>query len=118
MVIHTPAAVAVPLRTDEGGAIRVGSSRVTLMTVVGRYNAGDTASDIHENFPTVTLSEVYAVLAYYLANREMIDAYIARIREGAEQDRAAWEARYTPEQKALTDRVRHKMAEKYSNEEA
>lgn len=111
-MIHTPAAVAVPLRTDENGVIRIGQSRVTLVTVINRYKAGDSVDVIHEGFSTVALSDIYAVIAYYLANQETIEAYLLEIEQQAQQTRGQWEDRYTPEQKAHTGVLRQKIEAK------
>lgn len=41
------------------------------------YNDGQTAEQIHEAFPHLALDHIYAAIAYYLANREEIDADLA-----------------------------------------
>ncbi len=53
--------------------IRVGQTRVTLLTIVTRCQAGDSPEDIHRGFPTVPLGDIYAVRAYYLAHQAEID---------------------------------------------
>ena len=47
----------VPLTQDQDqdGSIRVTGSRVTLDTIVHRYQVGDSVEDIHDGFPTVRL---------------------------------------------------------------
>lgn len=69
---------ALPLRTDEDGAIRVGSSRVLLEVVISAFNDGATAEAIVQRFPTVSLADAYAVIAYYLRHRQEIDEYVAK----------------------------------------
>lgn len=66
----------VPLRLDESGTVRVGMTRVTLGTVVHAFRGGDTPEAIADAFPTLALAEAYAVIAYYLAHREEVDAYL------------------------------------------
>ncbi len=74
-MISTPATIAVPVRTDEDGVIRVGQTRVTLVTLISFYKQGESPEALHEAFPTVSLGDVYAVVAYYLAHQAEVDAY-------------------------------------------
>ena len=71
----------VPLRIDEGGAIRVGQTRVTLDTVVAAFNQGLSAEEIVWKFPTLNLADVYAVISYYLRRKEQIDTYLSQEEE-------------------------------------
>ncbi len=74
----------LPLRLDAQGTIRVGRSRVTLDTVVDAYQRGDRPEDIAQQFPAVTLAEVYATIAHYLQHQAELDAYLlARARAAA-----------------------------------
>ncbi|MFY9974541.1 MAG: DUF433 domain-containing protein [Chromatiaceae bacterium] len=65
----------------EHGAYRVAGTRVSLDSVVYAYLNGQTAEAIAQAFPLVTLEQVYGALAYYLAHRETIDAYL---RQGSQ----------------------------------
>jgi hypothetical protein len=47
-----------PLRADADGVIRVGSSRVTLDTVVGAFRNGCTAEEIVMKYPSLDLTDV------------------------------------------------------------
>lgn len=53
------AAEAPPLLTDTDGAVRVGGSRVTLDTVVSAFDRGHTAEEIQQQYPTLSLADVY-----------------------------------------------------------
>jgi uncharacterized protein (DUF433 family) len=110
-MFSTPTAVDVPLRTDEDGVIRVGETRVTLLTIVGCHNRGDTPQEIHEGFPTVSLAEIYAVIAYYLAHQEEVDDYIRHVTEEAERVRREHEAN-NPQTAAFNTKMRATLAEK------
>jgi uncharacterized protein (DUF433 family) len=109
-MIALPETVSLPLKMDEHGAIRVSDTRVTLDTVIARYLQGDSPEAIHDGFDVLPLNDIYAVIAYYLANRDELDAYLQRRDEEAERIRLEVEAGYTPEQKALHERLR-KLAE-------
>ncbi|MCI0664512.1 MAG: DUF433 domain-containing protein [Acidobacteria bacterium] len=66
----------VPLRLDERGTIRIAGTRVSLDSVIYHFNLGATAEQIAHKFPALDLADVYAVIAYYLANRQTVDDYI------------------------------------------
>lgn len=71
--------VPVPLRQDEDGAIRVGKTRIPLDTVVIAFQQGASAEGIVESYPTLSLEEVYAVIAYYLRRKAEVEDYL-RVR--------------------------------------
>ncbi|GAB4515958.1 MAG: hypothetical protein OHK0046_20280 [Anaerolineae bacterium] len=102
-MINTPAVVHVPLRTDQHGVIRIGETRVTLTTVIGRYNAGDSPEEIHDGFPTVPLTDVYAIIAYYLGHRVEVDAYIRQEQAAGQRLRQEHES---PGSTAYYERLR------------
>ena len=72
-----PQPVAPPIRPDESGALRVGNSRVLLELVVRAFQDGATPEVIVQRYPTVTLADVYGVIAYYLRERETVEQYLA-----------------------------------------
>src|SRR6516162_8015108 len=75
-----PLTVAVPLREDPPGAVRVGSSRVLLELVLRAFKAGATPEAIVQSYDTLNLADVYAVVARYMAAPEPFEEYL-RIRE-------------------------------------
>lgn len=75
MIPRSPT-MAVPLRTDDDGVIRVGNTRVLLELVIHAYYMGETPEGIVDSYPSLTAAEVYAVIGYYLANRDEIDTYV------------------------------------------
>lgn len=81
-----------PLRVDEGGAVRVGPSRVTLVTVIEAYRDGATPEEIVLRFPTLDLADVYGVLAYYLRNREAVESFLDESDRNARELRQKIEA--------------------------
>ncbi|MQA16993.1 MAG: DUF433 domain-containing protein [Pseudonocardiaceae bacterium] len=86
----------VPLMTDPDGVVRVGSTRVTLDTVVAAFRTGATAEEIAQQYPTLELADIYAVITYYLRHRGEVEEYLrVREREAAEV-RAENEARFDP----------------------
>lgn len=95
--------VPIPLTTSETGAIRIGNSRVRLDTVVYAFNEGYTAEEIVIQYPSLILSEVYAVIAYYLSDRTKVDTYIAEKAEKADTIREEIESR--PEYQAFRQKL-------------
>ncbi len=74
----------LPLRIDPDGTVRVGGTRVTLDTVVGAFLQGAAAEEIAQQYPTVSLGDVYAVVGYYLRHRAEVDEYLTERQREAE----------------------------------
>lgn len=66
----------IPISRSEDGVIRVGATRVTLDTLVGAFKSGATPEEIVFQYPVLELADVYAVISYYLNNREYIESYL------------------------------------------
>jgi uncharacterized protein (DUF433 family) len=81
-----------PLRVDEGGAVRVGKSRISLDLVVEQYENGMAPEDMVRAYDTLVLAEVYAVIAYYLRHKNGVRAYLKQREGEAEALRARIEA--------------------------
>src|SRR5688572_32213284 len=96
-MIPNPPTMTIPLRTDEHGAIRVGNTRVLLELVIHAYYAGETPEGIVDSYSSLTTADVYAVIGYYLANREAIDAYVRQRDEQADEILHDMETHLTPE---------------------
>ena len=60
------------------GGYRVAGTRVSLDSIVCAFLAGQTAESIAQSFPILRLEQVYGAIAFYLANRPAIDAYLAK----------------------------------------
>lgn len=87
----------IPLETDPDGVIHIQGSRVTLDTVVGAFTEGATAEEIVQQYPTLGLGDVYAVIGYYLHRRAEVDAYLNRRHEQGERVRKLNESRFNPQ---------------------
>lgn len=77
----------VPFTFTEDGGIRVSDSRVSLESVIYHFNLGASAEQIVYKFPALNLADVYAVIAYYLTNRQLVDNYINQQDAKAEANR-------------------------------
>jgi uncharacterized protein (DUF433 family) len=78
---------ALPIAEDASGGLRVGGSRVLLETVIRAFQDGATPETIVQRYPTVSLENIYTVVAYYLRHRQEIDEYLARREQSAQQVR-------------------------------
>ena len=65
-----------PLRVDETGAIRVGNSRVLLEIVIRAFQDGASPESIVSQYSTLTLSDTYGAIAYYLKNQDLVEEYL------------------------------------------
>jgi uncharacterized protein (DUF433 family) len=66
---------------DRYGYIHLAGHRIGLRHVVELYNDGYTPEMLHDHFPTLPLALVHKVIAFYLENRDEVDAYIRKSRE-------------------------------------
>ena len=104
-----------PLTLWEDGSIRVGSSRVTLDSVVHDIQ-GATAEQIQDDFPSLSLREIYGAISYYLEHEDRVSEYLRRREEEAGRVRAETEDR--PRIEALRWRVRERYLELKAKPEA
>lgn len=51
-------------------------TRISLDSVVYSFLDGESPESIVQNFPLLRLEQVYGGIAFYLANRELIDQYL------------------------------------------
>ena len=72
------------IRIDENGVMRVAGSRVMLDSVVAGFQQGHSPETIRQQYPALTLEEVYGAITYYLAHVDEVTEYLRR------QD-AVWE---------------------------
>ena len=72
-----------PIRTDADGVCRVGGTRVSLEVILASYYEGATPEEIADRYPTISVADIYATIAYYLKHREDVDSYL-RVVEAAE----------------------------------
>jgi len=66
------------VRVDEHGVMRVADSRVMLDSVVAGFEQGYSPETIRQQYPALSLEDVYGAITYYLANRKEVDAYLER----------------------------------------
>jgi len=99
--------MTIPLTITEFGTIRIGQSRVSLDSVVYHYKQGATAESIAESFPSLNLPDIYAVIAYYLANRETVEEYLRQ--QETEADALQQQIESDPTQQKATNQLRERI---------
>jgi len=77
----------VPLTQDAEGVWRVTGSRVTLDSIVHQFQSGATAEQIQEDFPSLALSDIYAVIACVLQHPRAVRQYLDEQAQAAQQVR-------------------------------
>lgn len=60
-----------------GGRPVVAGTGVSIQRIAGWYRLGWTPEEIAENYGHLSLAQVHAALAYYHANRDEIEGYLA-----------------------------------------
>ncbi len=84
----------IKLTETESGVLRIGDTRVSLDSVIAAFNQGSTPEQIVYDYDTLTLSDVYAVISYYLQNRETVDFYLAKRAKQNEKLRESNDTRF------------------------
>jgi uncharacterized protein (DUF433 family) len=72
---------AIPLVADARGVLRVTGTNVTLDAVVKAYRVAGTPEVIAQQFPSLQLADIYAVLTFYLRHQEEVDTYLQHRKE-------------------------------------
>jgi uncharacterized protein (DUF433 family) len=85
MMISTPDPEPIPIRSDAHGRLRVGDTNVLLDLVIYAYRDGSTPETIIDQYPSLSLEDVYLALGYYLRHRHKIDAYLKEQEAEAER---------------------------------
>jgi len=72
------------LTKTDAGVLRIGATRVSLDSVIIAFHQGSAPEEIVYDYDSLTLSEVYAAISYYLQHQTEVDAYLA---ERAQQNK-------------------------------
>jgi uncharacterized protein (DUF433 family) len=90
------------VRLDENGVLRVGAGRVMLDSVVAAFQQGHSPETIRQQYPALSLEEVYGSIAYYLGHLDEVNAYLGR------QDAVwkEWQARTEQRPSPVVERLR------------
>ncbi len=64
---------------DGGYFIR--GTRVSLDSIVYAFLRGESPEGIAESYPALGLEQIFGALAFYMANRKMVDRYLCEARQ-------------------------------------
>lgn len=70
------------------GDLFVGQTRVLLRDLVAARARGEAPEEMREQFPSLTLAQVYGALVYYLEHQTELDARFAEERRALDELRA------------------------------
>jgi len=90
------------VRVDEHGAMRIGNSRVMLDSIVAGFAQGHSPETLQQQYPALSLEEVYGAITYYLAHTDEVHAYLTRQDELWE----AWRAMCASQSRPVVERLR------------
>ena len=86
----------VPLTMNEAGVLRVTGTRVSLDSIIYAFNEGETPEEIVQQYPTLDLKDVYAVISHYLQNQDEVEGYLEQRKVQRQELRKEIEARFNP----------------------
>lgn len=84
------------VQCDDQGVMRVSHTRVMLDSIVAGFEQGHSPETIQQQYPALSLEEVYGAITYYLAHRDEVEAYLKRQDKQWESWRATSQAGASP----------------------
>lgn len=99
----------IPLVRGEDGVLCVTGSRVTLDSIAHQFKSGATAEQIQEDFPSLALRDIYAVIAYYLQHANEVEDYLGEQAQEAKAARRKMEV--GSDTVGLRERLRQRRAQ-------
>lgn len=78
----------IPLHEDEFGTIRVAGTRITLELVAKAFHQGGTPEQIADQYPSLALPDVYAVVTWMLRHPGELAEYLVRRQGESHETRA------------------------------
>ena len=61
---------------ERDGNYYVAGTRISLDSIIHAFRRGESPETICQNFELLDLEQVYGAIAYYLANKARVDAYL------------------------------------------
>lgn len=86
----------LPLTRDRDDVICISGTRVTLDTIVEAFLEGATAEEIAQQYPTLSLPDIYSVIGYYLNQKTEVNTYLQQRRRQALRVREQNETQFDP----------------------
>ena len=86
----------LPLLLDTDGVVRVSGTRVTLDTIIYAFLDGATAEEIAQQYPSLSLPDIYSIIGYYLKQTAKVNQYLQRREKLAAKVKRQNETRFDP----------------------
>lgn len=67
------------------GTWRIAGTWVSINSVIHSFLDGATSEEICQDFPSLSLAQVYSTIAYYLTHRTQVDAYLQEQQRQADK---------------------------------
>jgi uncharacterized protein (DUF433 family) len=83
--------------------MRVQGTRITLDTVFAAFQEGATAEEIVQQYPSLSLADVYQVIGYCLRHSLEVERYLAERRQTGRTTRELNESTWCPD--GIRDRL-------------
>ncbi len=87
----------IPLAEDGSGVIHVAGTRVTLDALAEAFHEGATAEEMAQQYPSLSLADVYSVLSYLLRHQSEVAAYLETRTAQRKTIRLENEGRFNPQ---------------------
>jgi uncharacterized protein (DUF433 family) len=87
---------------DAQGVMRVSHTRVMLDSIVAGFEQGHSPETIQQQYPALSLEEVYGAMTYYLAHRDEVEAYLKR----QDEQWASWRTKSKASASPVMERLR------------
>jgi uncharacterized protein (DUF433 family) len=108
-----------PIRVDDlfeawgTDDVRLRGHRIGIEHIVVRYREGYSAEEIAGAYPGLDLRTVYTLIAYYLNNRLVIDAYMRALEVNAQAAKDEWNRTRTAASRRVEAILRERAQDEY-----
>lgn len=103
---------------EREGEYYVANTRVPVGVVVAAWKRGEAPDRIGEQFPSLSLADVYGVITYYLDHQDDLDAHFDRLEREYEDARRASRAERPEFYAELQRRIETRRGEHSSTDDA
>jgi hypothetical protein len=87
----------------------VTGTRLTLDTIVSAFKRGNTAEQIQDSFPSLSLSQIYGVIAWYIDHQNEAEEYLSERK--TEADALRQEIESQPKYAGFREKIRQRRAQ-------
>lgn len=92
------------------GSIRIAGTRITIESIIQGFRDGATPEEICQDFPALSLAQVYDVLAFFLTHQAEVEAYLREQAHVTAEIRQEFQGRHT----AFLTNIRQRLSTRRS----